>query len=195
MKKNILSCLAVSLLLILMVGCGAGERETNEITPVFPDYYKLEDLIENSTNIIHAEVQKLNNPTIVNVKTPDGESMKTLYTPVVLEIKEVVRGTMKTSTTTYFQMGGENKELVTTVTGHPLLQQGEEIVIFYDNKGYGWGELSTYRVLDDRVTLNTDKLPDVYSTAVDTETTTFDIDGFKELVRYISVSQGGQVNK
>lgn len=195
MKKNIITCIVFSLFLVIMVGCGSKEKEVSEITPVFPDYYKLEDLIENSSNIIHAEVQKLNTPTVVNVKTPDGESMKTLYTPIVLEIKEVVRGTMKTSTTTFFQMGGENNEMITTVTGHPLLQEGEEIVIFYDNKGYGFGEQSIYYVESDRVTLNTDKLPSVYAQTMNTETTTFDIEGFVDLIRYISVSQGGQVTK
>lgn len=193
-KKRILCPIVFTIFMLIMVGCGSSEAEVTEITPMYPDYYKLEDLIKNSGNIIHAKVEKLTTAQVVNVKTPDGESMKTLYTPVVLEIQEVVRGTIAKNTTTYFQMGGENPDLITIVTGHPLLEVGEEIVLFYESNGYGWGELSTYRVENDRVTMSTDKLPDVYAQTMDTDTTTFDIEGFLDLVRYISVTQGGQTN-
>lgn len=193
-RKSIICTIVFSIFMTIMVGCGSTEQVVSEVTPAYPDYYKLEDLISNSSNIIHASVQKHTTAQPVNVKLPDGESMKTLYTPIVLDIKEVIRGTMAKNTTTYFQMGGETDELNTIVTGHPLLQAGEEIVLFYESNGYGWGELSTYRVVDGRVTLNTDKLPDVYTQTMDTPTTTFDIDGFLDLVRYISVSQGGQTN-
>lgn len=193
--KKIICPIILTVFLLLLVGCGSSEPVISEITPAYPDYYKLEDLIENSGNIIYAKVQKHTTAQVVNVKTPDGESMKTLYTPIVLEVQDVVRGTMAKSTTTYFQMGGENAEMTTIVTGHPLLEVGEEIVLFYESNGYGWGEISTYRV-DEKgyVTMNTDKLPDVYALAVDTDTTTFDLDGFLDLVRYISTTQGGQTN-
>lgn len=192
--KKIICPIVFSIFMLVMVGCGSSEPEITEMTPVYPDYYKLEDLVKNSANIIHAQVQKLTTPTVVNAKTPDGESIKTLYTPVVLDIKEVVRGSMVKNTTTYFQMGGKNEEMEFIVTGHPLLEPGEEIVLFYESNGYGWGEISTYRIVDDYVTLNTDKLPEVYAQIMETETTTFDTQGFLDLVRYISVTQGGQTN-
>lgn len=194
MNKKIVCSIVFTIFMLVMVGCGSNEQEVSEITPSYPNYYKLEDLIQNSSNIIHAEVQRLTTAQVVNVKTPDGESMKTLYTPTTLSIKELVRGTMPRDTTTYFQMGGENQDLLTIVTGHPLLQEGEEIVLFYESNGYGWGEYSVYRVNDGRVTLETDKLPDVYVQTMDTETTTFNVEDFLELIRYISVTQGGQVS-
>ena len=139
-----------SLMLLAMAFYGLyGKFQKQEDLPVIrntTDYpaLTLEELSEKAFFILEVQVAKVND-SILEEYGP--------YTPVTLEIKQVIKGEDKISQIVYYEDGGETPSYYVQPSGYAM-EEGLEFIVFLNEQGYAWGGQSLFPVIGDKIILS-----------------------------------------
>lgn len=130
----------------------ASHKAVSEFEALYP-IMLLEDLMTSSEveYIVHGIVIKRQTAEMRKIPTINGGGYfaERPETAVTVRVKEILKGTVTGGEIIYHEDGGEFENMIITPEGGAL-QPGEEVILFLNKYGYGWGDQSVYRIQNGR---------------------------------------------
>ncbi len=173
---GVIICLVVCLTAV--AGYVYGKNRNSEDLPVYENTtlypeFSFPELSEKASCIVNANVIAVGETILKEIpvsltENPD-EATEVLYspiTPITLEVLADLKGD-NSKTITYYEDGGITPSYIQLPSGYAM-EEGMEVIIFLNAKGYGWGAQSIFPVLDDSVILNKAALDYIDSEKVST---------------------------
>ncbi|OUP80048.1 hypothetical protein B5F07_21300 [Lachnoclostridium sp. An169] len=126
-----------------------GQLPVNPSTPDYPEM-TLEELAERSEYIVYGKVQKVKDrdlPAVLRdlLGTGDGEEPSIPVTPVEIQVEQMLKGERESNRIIYYQDGGIRDGSMILPSGFPL-EKGDQIIVFLDENGEGYGYRSEFPV-------------------------------------------------
>jgi hypothetical protein len=125
---------------------------------IYPDL-EFDELVNMADTIVYGKVVKVgksyyeNIPVSITEKASEvSGQLKNLVTPIEIEVKTSLKGNERRSIT-YIEEGGITDTYIQKPSGYSL-DKNREVVIFLNEKGYSWGELSVFPISGEKVILN-----------------------------------------
>lgn len=167
MKKKIMIpisiCLAICVAAIL--GNFYGKRNSRAELPVFESMaiypeFSISELVDISNTIVNATVVAVGDTYMekidVSLTENPNEASEIVYvpiTPITLEVETNLKGNETADTLIYYEEGGTTSTYIQLPAGYAM-EEGMEVILFLNDKGYSWGEQSIFPVVENEVILN-----------------------------------------
>lgn len=159
--------LAVAFLLFKPVKTQKVERDPNLPEPkaevIMPQYDEklissMAEMASDAKYIVSGVVVHRSDAVEKKITNSDGEKVTTLYTPVVIEIDEVVKGTIRGSSFVYMELGGMTADRKVEAYGVTPLYVDDSVFVFADKENCGQGNYSVFQILDGKITIDSSRL-------------------------------------
>ena len=156
-------CIAVCVAAIMGNIYGKYKKEKElpvcESMAIYPQF-SMPELVETSSTIVNATVVEVGDTYMdeiaVSLTEDPSEASEVIYnpiTPITLEIETSLKGSEEDFTITYYEEGGTTPTYIQLPDGYKM-EEGMEIIIFLNDKGYSWGAQSIFPVIENEVILN-----------------------------------------
>jgi hypothetical protein len=125
---------------------------------IYPDL-EFDELVNMADTIVYGKVIRVGKSYYEDIPVSITENpeivtdhLKNLVTPIEIEVKTTLKGNER-RIITYIEEGGIADTYIQKPSGYSL-DKNREVVIFLNEKGYSWGELSVFPISGGKVILN-----------------------------------------
>ena len=165
MKKSIRYIgIIIALSLSVFLGYKYGDYKDAKDLPVYesqslyPDL-EFEEIVHMADTIVYGKVVGIGESYYEDLPVSITEDpkevtdhLKNLVTPIEIEVKTGLKGAKK-KIVTCLEEGGITDTFIQKPSGYSL-EKNMEVIIFLNEKGYTWGELSIFPIYGEKVILN-----------------------------------------